>query len=104
MNLKELSENLGLEQDEYLELLDLLIHTGRSDLVRLQAAISRGDLDEATQAAHSLKGAAANLGLVRLSEAAKKVEEQARNALVGGIEETARALVGEFDAVAQPKA
>jgi HPt (histidine-containing phosphotransfer) domain-containing protein len=101
MDLKKLSENLGLEEEEYIELLELLIDTGRADLDKLQGAITSGNMDEAGKAAHSLKGAAANLGLTGISEAARKVEEQARNALVSGVAEAARSLVGEFEAVAQ---
>jgi len=32
MNFKESAENLGLEEDEYLELIDLFVEVGETDL------------------------------------------------------------------------
>lgn len=41
MNIKESAENLGLEEEEYLELLELFIDTGTTDLVDLQSAVEK---------------------------------------------------------------
>ncbi len=38
MNFRELSENLSMEEDEYMELIELFIETGISDLKKLQTA------------------------------------------------------------------
>jgi HPt (histidine-containing phosphotransfer) domain-containing protein len=79
MNIQELAENLGLERDEYLELLDLFIDTAASDVSALQSAIGEGNGEKAVGAAHSLKGAAGNLGLMEIHEQAKKIEADARD-------------------------
>ena len=79
MNFKELGENLGLEEDEYMELVELLIDTGKVDLQKLKTAIEQGDSDEAGNAAHSLKGASGNLGIMDIYETAGQCEEAARN-------------------------
>jgi len=55
MDFKELGENLGLEEDEYMELVELLVDTGKVDVQKLKTAIEQGDSDEAGNAAHSLK-------------------------------------------------
>lgn len=78
MNLKEMADNLGLEEEEYLELLALFVKSGISDLEKLQAAIEKGNTEEAINSAHSLKGAAGNLGLADFYESAKKTEMDAR--------------------------
>jgi HPt (histidine-containing phosphotransfer) domain-containing protein len=76
-NLKETVRQLGLEQAEYMELLDLFIGTGVTDLEIIEAAVLRGDWEEASEAAHSIKGAAGNLGLGGLYASALDVERKA---------------------------
>ena len=79
MNFKELGENLGLEEDEYMELVELLNETGKVDLQKLKTAMEQEDSDEARNAAHSLKGASGNLGLMDIFETAGQCEAAARN-------------------------
>jgi HPt (histidine-containing phosphotransfer) domain-containing protein len=86
MDFKELAENVGVEEEEYLELIELFIETGMSDLNTLSSAIKEKNAEKAANAAHSLKGAASNLGLMELCEAAKKIEEGTLN---DRLEETA---------------
>jgi HPt (histidine-containing phosphotransfer) domain-containing protein len=87
MNFKELAENIGLEEQEYLELIELFIETGMSDLGKLQSAIEQGNAEEAANAAHSIKGAAGSLGLMEIYEVARKIEKEGRN---DRLEETAQ--------------
>jgi len=47
MNFKELANNLGLEEDEYMELIELFIEIGMSDLDKVQFAVEEGDEDPA---------------------------------------------------------
>jgi len=101
MNFKELAEDLGLEEEEYLELIELFIEIGRSDLNKLQSAIEAGNTANAANAAHSLRGAASNLGLMELSEVAEGIEGKARNDRLEGTAEAARALKEKLDEVAE---
>ncbi len=89
MNIKELAEDLGLEEDEYMELIELFIDRGMSDLNELEAAVGAGDPEKAASAAHSIKGAAGNLGLMEFFGTAKKVEDEARS---GNLEGTAGSI------------
>lgn len=89
MNLEQLSANLGLDKEEYLELLEIMLESGFQDMERLKQATDRGDPEGAAKAAHSLKGAAANLGLMDLSEVAKEMEHKARE---GALEEVSRTM------------
>ena len=99
MNIGVLAKNLGLEEDEFLELVELFVETGISDLDKLQSAIVEGNADKAANAAHSLRGAAINLGLVELSEIAGKIEEDARNDRLETIAEAAQAIQGKLDII-----
>ena len=44
MNYNKISKILGLEEDEYLELVELFIETSKSDLKNLQSAINNNKL------------------------------------------------------------
>ena len=100
MNIKELANNLGLEEAEYVELVELLIETGTADLDKLQSAVDNGDAVNAANAAHSLKGAAANLGLMEFSQTAKEIEGNARKGILEGASEAAQALKEKLDTIA----
>jgi len=101
MDFKELAENVGVEEEEYLELIELFIETGMSDLDTLYSAIEEGNGEEAANAAHSLKGAASNLGLMELYEAAKKIEEGILNNRLEETAEDAQALKEKLDIIAE---
>jgi len=101
MNFKELAENLGLEEEEYLELIELFIETGMSDLDTLSSAIKEKNAEKAANAAHSLKGAASNLGLMELYEAAMKIEEGILNNHLKETAEDAQALKEKLDIIAE---
>ena len=79
MNLRELSENLGLEEDEYMELIQLFIETGMSDIKKLKSTIEAANAEKAVNIGHSFKGAALNLGLMEFFEIAKVIENTARD-------------------------
>ena len=101
MNFKKLAADLGIEEKEYRELIELFIETGMSDLDKLQFAIEEGNAEKAANAAHSLKGAAGNLGLIDLSEIAKEIEEKARNDQLEGATESAQILKEKLGIIAE---
>jgi HPt (histidine-containing phosphotransfer) domain-containing protein len=78
MNLKESAHLLKMEDEEFLEWVRLFLETSTSDLNQLTSAIEQGEYLRAAQAAHSIKGAAANLGMAELYELARKIEKEAR--------------------------
>lgn len=101
MNIKELAENLGLEEDEYLELLELFIDTGMAEIKKFRSALEEGNAEGAAQAAHSLKGASGNLGLMEIYDVALKCEEEARNNTLDGIADSVQTLKEQLDALAE---
>ena len=94
MNIKELSANLGLEEEEYRELIDLFIQSGGDDLQKIADGVAAGNADQVMRAAHTIKGAAGNLGLVDVSAAAKVIEARAMNNQLGELTEALRTLQG----------
>jgi HPt (histidine-containing phosphotransfer) domain-containing protein len=101
MNLKELATNLGLEEEEFLELVDLFVETAASDMTKLEAAISHGVTDQTVQAAHAIKGAAGNLGFQDIYDLAKQIEMNARQHVLEGNLQAAHSLRGKLSGVAE---
>jgi len=59
---------------KYLDLLRRFISLHPADMAQIDALLATDDRATALRVAHSLKGAAATLGVVRLAEAAKSIE------------------------------
>lgn len=87
MNLHETARNIGLEWDEFLEMMHLFLETALSDLSSLQKALDRGEAGEAKRSAHSIKGACLNMGFEELSALASSIEANARNNILEGCQE-----------------
>jgi HPt (histidine-containing phosphotransfer) domain-containing protein len=79
MNIVQLAGDLELDEEEYRAILELFVETSRADLAKIKAAVATGDAMTAGRSAHSLKGAAANLGLSEMSGTARTIEEKSRD-------------------------
>jgi HPt (histidine-containing phosphotransfer) domain-containing protein len=101
MKLKELAENLEMEVDEFLEIMELFLKTSAFDLNQLESGIEEGDGKRVIIAAHSIKGAAANLGLLEIYEVARKTEMEARENNFNGATVAARAIKEKIDRIAE---
>ncbi len=78
MDFKELGANLGLEEDEFLELVELFLSSAASDIDKLKKACEDKDVNQVADSAHSLKGSSGNLGFTEFSAIAKAIEDGAR--------------------------
>ncbi len=77
-------ENITFGEPSFrAELLEMFFAETKLQIAALTDAISSGSPDLAGRAAHSLKGAAANVGAVQMSELAGKLEVIVRS---GGLE------------------
>lgn len=86
MDVEAVARELGLERDEFLELLALFLEASWDDLTVLESKLQRGELEAAAAAAHSLKGAALNLGLKDIAVLARQLEEAAKTAVLAGVD------------------
>ena len=70
-----------VDGDEELlgELLAIFLEQTVADLDALKQAAEGGSAEDAHRGAHSIKGAAANMGAMAVSHAAREAEEAARN-------------------------
>jgi HPt (histidine-containing phosphotransfer) domain-containing protein len=99
MNFQELADNLGLEVDEYRELIELFIDTGAADFQTIQEALAGGNSEQVMRSAHTIKGAAGNLGLMDVSETAKNIEDCAGKKQLDSIRTAVQILKTQFDAI-----
>ena len=101
MNLNELANNLEMAEEEFLGIIELFLDTSTSDLNHLQSAAEKGEALKAAKAAHSIKGAAMNLGLTEIYELAKKTEEEARDYHLDEASQLARAIKEKLNGIAE---
>ena len=99
MDLKAVGERLGLEEDEFLEIVEIFIDTADEDIRKLEAANITKNCEAVSEAAHSLKGSAGNLGFMELSEISGKVESGARNNSIEGLSESLVAMNEKLDEI-----
>ena len=86
------AQKLGLEVDEYLELIELFIETGSNDLKGIEDAMAKNDVQAVVERSHSLKGASGNLGITEIYERAKNIESRARENNLDGVEDTVKEI------------
>jgi HPt (histidine-containing phosphotransfer) domain-containing protein len=92
MNLKYLAHELGLDEAEYQELLELFIETTETDMSKLREGIKKNDPEITEKAAHSIKGSSGNLGLTEIYEISSKLVEKARTGELGGLDDEMKGL------------
>jgi len=92
MAFKELADNLGLEEEDIFELVELFIETCSTDIPQLEEAIERNNFQAVVELSHSLKGASGNLGFMNIFEMAGGIEDRAREKLLDGARSTVRAI------------
>ncbi len=99
MKFDELGAALGLEEEEYRELIELFMTSGLAELERLRSALAAGDQDQVRRCAHTIKGAAGNLGLNAFHETAKQIENQSADHHTAGLPQAVERLAAQFDAL-----
>jgi len=101
MNFKALGEKIGLEEDEYRELVELFMETGMADYDRLKVAFEAGDAQQVARRAHTIQGAAGNMGIMNVHEVAKRIELAAGENQLGSVAGEVDSLKGLFDEIAR---
>ena len=99
MDCKAMAHSMGLEEDEFIEVLTLFVEVSESDLLNMETGLKNEDAKSVSDAAHSIKGAALNLGLTDISEIAQGVEMSAREDNLQGTFEASNAIRGKLEAI-----
>jgi CheY-like chemotaxis protein len=77
MNVGDMARKLEMEEGEFLEMMKLFLEATASDLNHLQEAEEKREVLGTVNAAHSIKGAAAGLGLKEIHQLARAIETEA---------------------------
>ena len=96
MDFKIPAQKLGLDVEEYIELIELFLETGGNDLKGFEDALANNDTQTMAERSHSLKGAAGNLGLSEIYEKAKEIESRSRDNALEGIENKVNEIKQNF--------
>ncbi|MCF8029145.1 MAG: Hpt domain-containing protein [Desulfobacteraceae bacterium] len=101
MEIDQLARALDMDPELYRELLALFIDTSQKELSGLREASSRQDFTRASRLAHSLKGAAVNLGLNGIAGQAESIENAAKTRDSGTIDAVAGQVSLEVNQLAR---
>jgi HPt (histidine-containing phosphotransfer) domain-containing protein len=82
MDIKLLSESVGIDVDTYLVILNVFYEKTVEDIDIIEKALHECKSEQAARGAHSIKGAAGTLALDDICELAKEIEEKARENLL----------------------
>ena len=100
MNFKELADKIGLDEEDYRELIELFLETGKADYDTLKNALEAGDAEQVARSAHTISGASGNLGLLNIHAVAKRIEQSAIEKKLDTINTDVETLQGGFDEIA----
>lgn len=92
MSLKKRAEDLGLEEDEYMSMIELFFESGGQDLEKIEAAVAAGDAAQGHEASHSLKGSSGSLGLTDIYEQTILIDDLLRCGELDGVAEMVAGL------------
>lgn len=101
MDIKTIAADLQMEEDEVAELLDLFITTTLRDMDKIREAVKDNDFEKAASAAHSIKGAAANMRLDTISSLAKQAETDAREGRLDTMEQILAEVSRKIDTLSR---
>ncbi len=79
MDFKHLASNIGIDEEDYMELVELFITTTLSDLEKIKQGFLENCPEDAAAAAHSIKGAAGNMGFEYMFTLAQTMEVAAKS-------------------------
>ena len=102
MDFKAMASKLDFGLEDFIELVRLLITTSQSQLLTVEKELALGSNAGISRAAHSIKGAAGNLGFMHMADVAREMEILANQGNTGNmdkIKEKAAALKADLDLI-----
>ena len=100
MNFKVQAEKMGLDEEEYIEIVNLFIQTTADNLGQIRSAVETGDVSKIREETHSLKGAALNLGFWEICEIADRLTKRVRENCWQGLAADIEVIQGRVDRIA----
>ena len=99
MDFKDLASKLGIDEEDFIELIELFVTTSLADLDKIKQGFKSGNCEDAAAAAHSIKGASGNLGFDDIFNLAKDMEMQAKQGSLDNFESYINELENKVNAL-----
>lgn len=97
-NIYQLREIMGEDAEEFIaDLVNTFLEDSRKQIDSIKNGLQSADFDAVKQAAHTLKGSSANVGLEYLSELAAAVEEAAKQNSIEGARDSFNSLLDGYE-------
>ncbi len=78
MNFKDMASKIGVDEADFKELLEMMVDVSIADINNFETELAVENYIGAAMAAHSIKGAAGNLGLTDIFTVAAELEKGAK--------------------------
>ncbi|MBF0200752.1 MAG: Hpt domain-containing protein [Desulfamplus sp.] len=99
MDFEHMASEIGIDREDFIELAEMLVDVSNNDMAQFEQAAAQGDLKKAAMAAHSIKGAAANLGFMEIAKAAETLEKSAKAEDTSEFEEKSGFIKDQLDII-----
>ena len=96
MDFKEIASNLGLDEEDLNELMEIFTATSYADIEKINSGLKENNAEIVAQAAHSIKGASGNLGFQKIANLSKDIEMTAKEGNITGLDEKANIILNEL--------
>jgi HPt (histidine-containing phosphotransfer) domain-containing protein len=87
MDIKALAARIGLDEEDFQELVELFITTTQADIDKIKVGVSQNNPVAAAEASHSIKGASGNLGFDEIFILSQDMEAQAKKGSLDNFED-----------------
>ncbi|MCP4022029.1 MAG: Hpt domain-containing protein [Desulfobacteraceae bacterium] len=99
MDFKNLASKLGLDEDDFQELVELFITTSMADIDKIKKGVASNDPAGVSAAAHSIKGAAGNLGFEDIYSLTLDMEMQAKDGSLANFDDKLEHLENQINSL-----
>jgi len=97
LDLQKIADELDFDLEDVEMLLEVFIESADESMAQLQEAVLNNNYEDMFNAAHAIKGSAANLTLYEISDLAKTIELNAKELYTFDYEKTLEELKQKID-------
>lgn len=101
IDIRSLAEKAELDEEDYIPLLEIFVRATEKDISALETALAAANAEEVASAAHHAKGAAANLELDTIRDAAQSAENAGKAGTLDGVAADLDIIRSEVQAIKQ---
>ena len=99
MDFKDLASRLGIDEEDFQELVELFITTSNADIDKIKKGLDSNNAEDAAAASHSIKGAAGNLGFDEIYGLAQEMEMQAKQGSLENFQDFIKEIESKVNAL-----